>query len=479
MNILNSMSNNAVLKNNFIIRTFLLLVCLLCLFKQHYGQADFQPKQYQNHKVTDKALDVLKANDPDLDLPNTSLDRSALEEFRQFVLAEQKSPFKNGEIFFNDVFTQYARQVLKEILRNNNVAHDYQIFITKDPTPNAKALPGGIILLNVGLISQMENEAQLAYIICHEMAHIKKHHLFQIYEKTMMAKEKELNTTFSDRGYRQLQYSREFESEADAVGLQLYGNTDYKLDEATKTLGRLKDSNTYHFKPVNIAESLPIDSAKISKDSSLIAEIKEEQEKLVLREEAFGDQFTSHPDLEKRMKALKEIISEMTKTGPDQLFKVGSQKGYEAMSRSATFESVESYYSYSKYGPSLFLALQLLKTYPENQYLQGAIVKNLYWLSHFKELKNLKEVVTHQGWQQSDPYLNFYAKLSNIGLKTFKEMAYDYGDQLAPQNEVIQFYTALAARNYLGKSLGKNKLNAFQQQYPNSQFQNYVQYQLD
>ena len=44
------------------------------------------------------------------------------------------------------------------------------------PVPHAEALSPGTIYLSTGLISLLENEAQLAYVLAHEMAHVHLEH---------------------------------------------------------------------------------------------------------------------------------------------------------------------------------------------------------------------------------------------------------------------------------------------------------------
>ena len=50
-------------------------------------------------------------------------------------------------------------------------ALEFQVFIVKDPFMNAYAYPNGVLILTTGLLARLENEAQLAAILAHEMAH--------------------------------------------------------------------------------------------------------------------------------------------------------------------------------------------------------------------------------------------------------------------------------------------------------------------
>ncbi len=48
----------------------------------------------------------------------------------------------------------------------------YRFILTNDPIPNTTALPGGTLLITRGLLAQLQNEAQLAALLAHELAHI-------------------------------------------------------------------------------------------------------------------------------------------------------------------------------------------------------------------------------------------------------------------------------------------------------------------
>ena len=47
----------------------------------------------------------------------------------------------------------------------------YEFVVLNDSTPNAWALPGGKVAINRGLISMLDDEAQLAAVIGHEIVH--------------------------------------------------------------------------------------------------------------------------------------------------------------------------------------------------------------------------------------------------------------------------------------------------------------------
>jgi predicted Zn-dependent protease len=54
----------------------------------------------------------------------------------------------------------------------------------EDPSVNAESLPNGTLLINTGLLGALENEAQLAFVLSHEMAHVLQVHYRREVEET-------------------------------------------------------------------------------------------------------------------------------------------------------------------------------------------------------------------------------------------------------------------------------------------------------
>ena len=61
---------------------------------------------------------------------------------------------------------------------------EFRFFVVEDPEVNAASLPDGTLLINTGLLGALENEAQLAFILSHEMAHVLQVHYRREIEET-------------------------------------------------------------------------------------------------------------------------------------------------------------------------------------------------------------------------------------------------------------------------------------------------------
>jgi len=123
------------------------------------------------------------------------------------------------------------------------------IRVFRAPQANAFCLPNGSIYINQGLIARMENEAQLASVIGHEIAHFTHRHSYANTNTVKSAAAfasvagllgggiiSDLLAISSITGY-----SRDLEREADAVGFARMVKAGYDPSEAIKVFTLLRD----------------------------------------------------------------------------------------------------------------------------------------------------------------------------------------------------------------------------------------------
>ena len=68
---------------------------------------------------------------------------------------------------------------------------DYRFYVVKDPSFNASAFPDGTVIVHTGLLQTLANEAQLAAVLAHEIAHVThKHGLRRFQEQNKLKKAK-------------------------------------------------------------------------------------------------------------------------------------------------------------------------------------------------------------------------------------------------------------------------------------------------
>ncbi len=111
----------------------------------------------------------------------------------------------------------------------------FKIKIVKDRRINAFAFPNGFILIHTGILSRMENEAQLSMLLAHEMTHATHRHMVNEMRKMR-------NIDFimvSQIAYSG--YSKELETEADTIGFKLMVKAGYDPREGMSLYEYLKE----------------------------------------------------------------------------------------------------------------------------------------------------------------------------------------------------------------------------------------------
>jgi predicted Zn-dependent protease len=137
----------------------------------------------------------------------------------------------------NDYITSIGNLILDD---NKQVPFEFHFSIVNSSAINAFATPGGYIYVNKGLINSVENEAELAGVIAHEIGHANARHVASIIEKSQKLNIATLAAilagaflggggeataaiaAFSVAGATtlSLKYSRENEEEADRRGIE-------------------------------------------------------------------------------------------------------------------------------------------------------------------------------------------------------------------------------------------------------------------
>ncbi|MGA2651576.1 MAG: M48 family metallopeptidase [Terracidiphilus sp.] len=141
---------------------------------------------------------------------------------------------KSTKFITDPVVLEYVNRVGQNIVKNSDCKVPFTIKIIDSDEINAMALPGGFFYVNSGLILNADEEAELAGVMAHETAHVCAHHAvreqtrmnyaqlgtiplifiggwtgYGIYEAASLA----VPMTF-------LKFSREFEAQADYLGVQ-------------------------------------------------------------------------------------------------------------------------------------------------------------------------------------------------------------------------------------------------------------------
>jgi hypothetical protein len=143
---------------------------------------------------------------------------------------------KSAHLITDPVVQEYVNRVGQNIVKNSDCKVPFTIKIIDSDEVNAMALPGGFFYVNSGLILAADEEAELAGVMAHEVAHVCAHHAARQQTKMNYMQVAEIPIIIMTQGtwtgygiyeaselaipLSLLQFSRQDEAEADYLGLQ-------------------------------------------------------------------------------------------------------------------------------------------------------------------------------------------------------------------------------------------------------------------
>src|SRR5580693_7227767 len=83
---------------------------------------------------------------------------------------------RQAKIVDDPIVAEYVNRVGQNLVRNSDAKVPFTIKVIDDENINAFALPGGFFFVNTGVITSADNEAELAGVMAHEIAHVAARH---------------------------------------------------------------------------------------------------------------------------------------------------------------------------------------------------------------------------------------------------------------------------------------------------------------
>ncbi|MGA9937716.1 MAG: M48 family metalloprotease, partial [Candidatus Acidiferrales bacterium] len=83
---------------------------------------------------------------------------------------------KSAKFIDDPVVDEYVNRIGQNLVRNSDARVPFTIKVIDSDTVNAFALPGGFFYVNSGLILHADEEAELAGVMAHEIAHVCARH---------------------------------------------------------------------------------------------------------------------------------------------------------------------------------------------------------------------------------------------------------------------------------------------------------------
>ena len=355
----------------------------------------------------------------------------------------------SGNTYFNDEISNYLNSIKDELLKDNDSLRNVvKIYLLKSATANAFTLNDGKVFFNIGLLNYLKTEAEIAFVIAHEISHYTLKHSVKQFDYNV---DNKLNQKMErkERFYDQNQFSQTQEKEADMKALDLIYNSKYSLKSSFETMETLEltEYNAFNYKfprswlannnfslstwfeldsikPIELANEDKIKKMIEASNKTVKEQLKEEKEKKkkekVSRKEILqkskkkekdamdeniaeeDDEDThqncfhsTHPESPVRKKILKDRLASDGKSLDQGLdFLVKSKEGFDSMQLKSKVEATRLLILANNYEAASYYAGGLMMIDSTNPYYRKLFAKsfgayslfsNKYW--HYLHLR--------------------------------------------------------------------------------------------
>ena len=352
---------------------------------------------------------------------------------------------RGGHLLYGSAVQPFLDSIVAEICRANPDIPAADIFVlpSRYAEPNAASLGDGTILVNAGLLRRLENESQLAFILCHEIAHYTLGHLEASVEQYAAAADdedfrKELKRLGKQGNktealgllgkvvYEYRRNSREQEAQADARGLAYFANTAYDARQAARCLELLDNIDQEKYPgTLDVGAALntkgyPFKSRWLEEESSMFGGRMGQ-----LEEGPFhADSLRTHPACRERMARLEGLA---VRHGPDTgaVFLQDSRR-FRQWVEAADYEVIEGLYAFGATAEALYHCLVLLAYHPEDPYLNTMAGRCLLRVHAAMGAHSLEDHVPLPGASLRPGYRQLCQVLHNLRMREAAALAYHF-----------------------------------------------------
>jgi beta-barrel assembly-enhancing protease len=282
----------------------------------------------------------------------------------------------SGVVIYGDEITMYLNSIAQKLLKDDaTLQKELRFYTLKSNVTNAFSTDQGIVFVTTGLISQLTSEAQLAFVLAHEISHYTEKHVVETFDWKN-------KTNRGDRTIERLsQYSKEKELDADRLGLKMYQAAGYSKEEILPTF----DVLMFSYLPF---DELEMPKTYFNTDYMFVPETMFSKEKYPIKAvENEDDSKSSHPNIKKRKESVEKEMGLLSNWGKTTSF-LGDEK-FKYIRKIARFESIRNDVIDANYADAVYSIFLLEKEYPNSIYLHRMKAKAWLGMAQMKEVNKL------------------------------------------------------------------------------------------
>ncbi|MDR6969132.1 Zn-dependent protease with chaperone function [Flavobacterium arsenatis] len=375
--------------------------------------------------------------------------RKVRSEMKAIFLEKKKDFLKDvqdGKFVYHKEFSKLIDEKFEEIKRSNpDVNFDtIKILLKLDESINAYNVGEGIVIFNLPMLINVNDEFEISYIICHEIAHqhlnhvakslqdnIEKSNSQEIIEKTKQIKKTKYNKAtlatneIKNFVYKNRIFSRANEHQADSLGFVYFRKTHpeyvHKSIETLKILkfiDKEKDSlakSDY----IKIFENTAINFDENWLEDNILGSYNYQKNSKIWN----IDSLRTHPDIDVRVQYIKDNF----KIEEKEIAQYSKLK-YLDLKSDTKYDEIFMLYYLKEYGKSLYQTMILLKDDKENGILKKMMYDNLSKIETYKQQYKLNKCLQTESPKFSNSYNTFLSFIRNLRKTNFNQILsyYEY-----------------------------------------------------
>ena len=386
---------------------------------------------------------------------------------KQKIEAELKMLNSNTIIATGELYNKVNAIFERIIKLNPEIPQNTLLVLYRSNDFNAFTMGDNIVFVHIGLLSDLKNEAQIALVLCHEIAHNTLHHVEEsiveaIKNETDKSIEKEINgilkTSYGQvsalnalllpRILESREKSRSHEFEADSLGLIYLINAQFSHSDALsmfhameKRSKNVSDSLNYqayfHFQSIPAVATL---DAEYMRESSLGTFTKDESKLPYL---------ATHPYDRERFYKLAQILNldtTFSKYAPNY------DENYKLIEQQVGIEMIQNSWANKNFSEVIYYSIKFLENHSDNKEVKEHLMLAFKALSYLKKKRIAGKYLQLQNPKFSEDFDRICALSYAISPKDCNDLFLLYKNEIArlesPRNELLEIILLAESEDY-------------------------------
>lgn len=420
--------------------------------------------------------------------------RSDYKKIFKYRRDELVSDLDSDKFIFGTELNALLQKVFDRISINNSKipSNGIRLLLSRNTEANAYCMGEGTIIINIGLLRFLENESQLAFVMCHELAHYRLNHVNNSINDYVIAINDKKNRKAIKRlaneeyysnskaleflkeiTYNGLRYSQRKELQADSLGMVFFKNSIFMEQEVLACLEILnkvdkeKYPDNFDFKKILATKDYPFQKSWLEEEVSGLGLFKNTQKEIL------NDSLKTHPGCEQRIALIKKNFTITQKQNKLLM----SRDEFLKLNLIADFEVVRNEYLNNNYARCFYHIIGLLHQYPENAYLNTMLIRCLHQIYEAQSNHTLSKYIDREESIADNNYKQALLFIKNIKPKELANLCYYY---LNDRKERLQtnedfIYASYVSSKMLGNGTDQEKWKeTYLKKFPEGKFAKYL-----